>query len=93
MSSPLKARQEKFPEAAIREAGYGAIWPEELEQSTSWPFEPVFSVLHITKWRSPAMAFPSPSLYSGNVGIDIGIESELIQPQRRFFLSPLTAFR
>jgi hypothetical protein len=39
------------------------------------------------------VAFLSPSLYSGNVGIDIGIESELIQPQQRFFPSPLTAFR
>jgi hypothetical protein len=39
------------------------------------------------------MAFPSPSLYSEDVGIDIGIESELIQPQQRSFPSPLTAFR
>jgi exonuclease III len=29
----LKAPDEKFPEAAIREAGYNAIWrPEELER-------------------------------------------------------------
>jgi hypothetical protein len=28
-----------------------------------------------------------------SVGIDIGIESELIQSKRRLFHSPLTAFR
>jgi len=28
----LKAQQDNFPVAAIERAGYGAIWPEELER-------------------------------------------------------------
>jgi hypothetical protein len=36
----LKAPQEKFPEAAIREAGYGVIWVPGKGESLGWPPTP-----------------------------------------------------
>jgi hypothetical protein len=79
------ARALSFNTSLICRTATAGIW---------MPFrKPALPVLHITNWSSIAVAFPSPSQYSEEVGIDIGIESELIQPKRRLFHSPLTAFR
>ena len=67
--------------------------PVSLCIVTAGLFQPALIVLHRTKRSAVALAFGSSRIYPEKVGIDIGVESELIQPQRRFFPSPLTAFR
>src|ERR1039458_8035587 len=50
-------------------------------------------VLGITKLSVWRWLFHRTRCKSEQVGIDIRIEPDLIQPKRRFFHSPLTAFR
>jgi hypothetical protein len=63
-----------------------------MREAVGLTFRTPLLVLHITTSMSLVVAFALLALYSERVGIEIGIESDLIQPQRSFH-SPLTASR